>query len=117
MKWMALLGCLLLAGCAALDQGAVATSVATAVIEGLKPLLDKLAAAAGMSPEEVGQLTEVLRKTATDATARAMDQHTTIDWETPAWALGSAIAAYWGVNLRRDMFRSARGEPTGKAKA
>ena len=39
------------------------------------------------------------------------------DWEAPLWAVGSMVATYFGVNIRRDMFRSARGEPTGKAPA
>jgi len=98
---------MVLVGCTAIDP----VVLSDAVVAAIKPALAQVQ---GLTPEQVDGITGAIRS---GLAGNLKLPEGGFDWEAPLWAVGSMVATYFGVNIRRDMFRSARGEPTGKAPA
>ena len=85
-------------------------AIADAVVKGLEPALKQIE---GLTPE---QNTAILQAIKDSIVGNLTLPEGGFDWETPAWAVGSAVAAYFGINIRRDHFRNVRGESTAKTR-
>jgi len=78
-------------------------------------LEDPLAKIDGLSGSDRVLILDAVRE-GLEKKITALNEAKEFDWETPLWTLGGMVGAYFGVNIRRDMFRRQRGEPTGAKK-
>lgn len=96
---------LLLTGCTGFDPN----QLSIALGEALRPTLLQIK---GLEPAQVEAIVKAVQDSVVGSLSVAG-----FDVGNALWAVGSAVAAYFGVNIRRDAQRKKRGEPTGKTPA